>query len=54
MVPLRPGLAVVSMSDALNEHLLHLPHGPEFRFLERVPALDPRYAGWTRLSSARQ
>jgi 3-hydroxyacyl-[acyl-carrier-protein] dehydratase len=33
------------MSDALNEALRILPHGPEFRFLDRLLSLDPGKEG---------
>src|SRR6059036_2174040 len=33
------------VSDALAAALRHLPHGPEFRFLDRLLALDPGKSG---------
>ena len=33
------------MSDSLSRALAHLPHGPEFRFLDRVVALEPGRSG---------
>ena len=33
------------MSDALVAALKHLPHGPEFRFVDRPVALDPGRSG---------
>ncbi len=33
------------MSDALVAALKHLPHGPEFRFVDRLVALDPGRSG---------
>ena len=33
------------MSDALSEALKFLPHGPEFRFIERLVALEPGKSG---------
>ena len=33
------------MSDPLNTKLQHLPHGPEFRFIDRLLALDPGQHG---------
>ena len=32
-------------SNALTEALKHLPHGPEFRFLDRLTELDPGKSG---------
>lgn len=32
-------------SDALSDALRHLPHGPEFRFIDRLMALDPGKSG---------
>ena len=32
-------------SDALSEALRRLPHGPEFRFIDRLLALDPGKSG---------
>ena len=29
------------MNDPLSTALQHLPHGPEFRFIDRLTALDP-------------
>ena len=31
----------VRMNDPLSSALRHLPHGPEFRFIDRLLALDP-------------
>jgi 3-hydroxyacyl-[acyl-carrier-protein] dehydratase len=31
--------------DELNEALKHLPHGPEFRFLDELTSLDPGITG---------
>ena len=31
--------------DDLSSALAHLPHGPEFRFLDRLTALDPGKSG---------
>src|SRR2546427_13135745 len=33
------------VSDALAAALRHLPHGPEFRFLDRLLALEPGKSG---------
>ena len=33
------------MSDPLTQALAALPHGPEFRFLDQVTALDPGRSG---------
>lgn len=33
------------MNDPLATALQHLPHGPEFRFLDRLLALDPGLSG---------
>ena len=33
------------MSDPLATALRHLPHGPEFRFLDRLLTLDPGQSG---------
>jgi 3-hydroxyacyl-[acyl-carrier-protein] dehydratase len=33
------------MMDDLIKALAHLPHGPEFRFVDRVTALDPGKSG---------
>jgi len=33
------------MSDPLQEALRHLPHGPEFRFVDRLTELDPGKCG---------
>jgi 3-hydroxyacyl-[acyl-carrier-protein] dehydratase len=33
------------MNDALEKALASLPHGPEFRFLDRLTALDPGKSG---------
>ena len=33
------------MSDPLASALKHLPHGPEFRFLDRLMSLDPGKSG---------
>src|SRR5262245_18367661 len=33
------------MSDALSQALKFLPHGPEFRFIDRLVALDPGKSG---------
>lgn len=34
-----------AMNDLLARALAHLPHGPEFRFLDRLTALDPGRSG---------
>jgi 3-hydroxyacyl-[acyl-carrier-protein] dehydratase len=34
-----------AMDDALAQALAALPHGPEFRFLDRLTALDPGRSG---------
>lgn len=33
------------MSDPLHDALRHLPHGPEFRFVDRLTELDPGKRG---------
>jgi len=33
------------MDDPLQDALRHLPHGPDFRFLDRLTALDPGRSG---------
>ena len=33
------------MSDLLQSALSHLPHGPEFRFVDRLVSLDPGKSG---------
>ncbi len=33
------------MSDAWEKALQHLPHGPEFRFVDRLTALEPGKSG---------
>ena len=33
------------MSDVLQTALSHLPHGPEFRFVDRMVSLDPGKSG---------
>jgi 3-hydroxyacyl-[acyl-carrier-protein] dehydratase len=41
-----PGAATVAFMSSLLENALHaLPHGPEFRFIDRLTALDPGKSG---------
>lgn len=35
----------MSMDEILRKALSHLPHGPEFRFLDRLTALEPGQSG---------
>ena len=39
------GLIISAMDDALAHALQALPHGPEFRFIDRLTALDPGKSG---------
>src|SRR6185503_15597384 len=38
-------VAATSMNDSFAHALAHLPHGPEFRFLDRLTALEPGQSG---------
>lgn len=41
----RPGVQWISVTDVFATALASLPHGPEFRFVDRLTALDPGKSG---------